>query len=381
MSLINPQRFKILLILLLILSVMFLGVKLFVNRYDGFLSSKNAGPIISLSFADPNLRAISADPTSKPILVASVCNSLGSPLRNVAVQFSVKKQYGEMIAISARTNAYGECMAYFVPNDSSDINPIGEKISITASVYNKSASSSVTLDIVPVPVVLIHGYQSTGAIFANMQDFLSSNNITCIPFEYDSTEGIEKSASKLNSFLLTQQQHFLKKGILIKRFDIVSHSLGGLVSRYYTSSDYYVKRNNVRKLILLAVPNHGSSIALLAEDFFKDSTIRDLSPKSSLFTKKFPEMINQGLNDKLEVANIIAENDEVVEPESASLKNWGIRSDIFSLGRNIFLTSESISDYSFTQGSNHQSVLNNSVVFDKILSMLNSKLPNPKSLK
>jgi pimeloyl-ACP methyl ester carboxylesterase len=37
--------------------------------------------------------------------------------------------------------------------------------------------------------------------------------------------------------------------------DIVAHSFGGIVARYYVESDLY--RNDVRNLVLVAVPNHG----------------------------------------------------------------------------------------------------------------------------
>ena len=56
-----------------------------------------------------------------------------------------------------------------------------------------------------------------------------------------------------------------------EQVDIVAHSMGGLVARYYinsssaaTPSVFYQSAANVRKLILLATPSHGSPDALIA---------------------------------------------------------------------------------------------------------------------
>lgn len=372
-----------LLSLILILSVIFFSVKYFIVNNVFIPGKVKNGSVISISFADSNIKAVSADSASKVMVVAQVHDLSGTALRNVPVRFSVKSQYGIIVPVCSKTNEFGECLAYFVPKNCLKSGASQEKASLTASLNENTASASIELNIVPAPVVLIHGYQSNGSAFANMSRFLSSNNITCIIFEYDSTEGIKKAALSLNSFLLTQKQELLQKGLLVNRFDIIAHSLGGVVSRYYSSSDYYSKNNNVRKLILLGVPNHGSIMASFAENYFKDISIKDLSPQSSIFTKQLPSMINNGLNNKLEVGNIVVENDEVVSMESSGLEEWGIQSEIFNIGKNSLINNifSDVGDESLYQNSNHQAILNNSAIFNKIFAMLHQQLPNPKTLR
>jgi len=49
---------------------------------------------------------------------------------------------------------------------------------------------------------------------------------TCISLNYDSTLGIEHGAKELELFLQKQKKDFLSQGILVNKFDLITHSMG-----------------------------------------------------------------------------------------------------------------------------------------------------------
>jgi hypothetical protein len=87
-------------------------------------------------------------------------------------------------------------------------------------------------------------------------------------------------------------------------------------------------------------------------------------------------MINKGLNDRIQVGSMIGQYDEVVSPENASLKEWGIKTEVFNVGESN-LTMDKLLNGSITEAANHKTILSNSRVFARILEMLTGELPYP----
>jgi len=53
--------------------------------------------------------------------------------------------------------------------------------------------------------------------------------------------------------LQKQKKDFLSQGILVNKFDLITHSMGGLVARYYSASQNYLKNDDINKIIFLSV--------------------------------------------------------------------------------------------------------------------------------
>jgi len=70
-------------------------------------------------------------------------------------------------------------------NLSPDANP--RHVVITASIAGTDTNSTVKLNLVPAPVVFVHGYRETADVFDNLNEFISSKGYTCISLNYDST--------------------------------------------------------------------------------------------------------------------------------------------------------------------------------------------------
>ncbi|MFH1039452.1 MAG: hypothetical protein V1789_12380 [PVC group bacterium] len=110
------------------------------------------------------------------------------------------------------------------------------------------------------PVVLVHGF--TGGLDtwekldADLTDLLWDTQRNEY---YFGEQGVSDQAVLLRSNIQNSKLHYRKKNVKIQKVDIVVHSMGGLISRYYISlSGKY--EDDVRKLIMVATPNHGASL-------------------------------------------------------------------------------------------------------------------------
>lgn len=361
------------------LSFPFLENLLLYSKYSLLLKDS---PKVMLSFANPQVKALTADPSNRLLLKVQVRTSKGNPVASANIHIS-SNGVGSVYPSKLKTNKYGECFVSYIPPEA-DSNIFHGKenitVNITASIplFESSFSKSVILD--KVPVVLVHGYLSNANIFDNMKEYVSKKGFETIPFNYKSEDGVAAGAKQLEQFLARKKIEYMAKGIQVQKFDMVAHSMGGLIARYYSGSEAYLNNNDIRKIIFISVPQRGSPLASLGINYFNNEGIKDLSPDNELFTDIFPHMANGGLNSSIQVGSIIGQYDEVVSSESASLKEWNIDTEMFNVGENN-LTVDKILNGSFAESANHKLILYNKKVFEKILQMLDSKLPYPSIIK
>lgn len=376
----KAHNFLLFLIITIILAIIVIQVFSQFIPYRNIFADKDDLRIY-LSLVNSRIDTVSADPSNKVHLKVEVKNKNGIHLSGLKVIFSIDNDNGSIYPESSITDKSGECIAvYTPPNYYSSTCKKDPSVNITAKVAKAEVKSSLSLKLIPVPVVLVHGYQQKSDIFDNMSEYLEVNGFNCSSIDYDSSLGISYGAENLEEFLKKQRVLFLQQDVLVKRFTLITHSMGGLVARYYTTSEEYVKNEDVNKIIFLSVPHKGSYIASIGENYFKDKSIEDLIPESEIFSFSFPAMINKGLNSSIQAGNILSQYDEVVTAESAGLEEWSIKTEVFNLGESSF-TVDSILNGSIMEAPNHKSVLNNRKVFERILEMLNTDLPYPEIRK
>jgi len=358
-------------------SVLFIPLKQAVSCLTYELNSKN-GLKINLSLLNQGISTVSADPSNRLFLRAEVRDGSGNTVEMAHIKFYVSSGEGEIYTNSNRTDKFGECLASYIPPVSPPIEAgdVSSKVVIKAELYGTSISSSIEINLIRTPVVYIHGYQASGAVFDNMEEFLNSRGFESTAFTYKSENGVAEGAAELNSFLLSLKADYQSRGIQVGKFDVIAHSMGGLVARYYTGSSSYIYNNNIRKMIFISVPHHGSHVASLGMSYFNDKAISDLVPDNELFTYIYPSMINKGLNSTVQVGNIIGQYDEVVSLESVSLAEWNIKTEIFNVGDSNFSVNNLLNG-SILKSQNHKTVLNNKKVFERIEEMLINNLPYP----
>ncbi|MDP4183276.1 MAG: alpha/beta hydrolase [Bacillota bacterium] len=333
--------------------------------------------IIKLSIANPQVEALSCDSQNFLLLLANVRDIYGNPCSNVPLNFNISSNLGKIYPLSYRTDSTGEAVLKYLPPEqlttSTGFNPTVE---ISAYIYKSILKSSVVVKLIRPPVIMIHGYQEHTDIFDSMKEFLISKSIECMSLNYKSESGVKYGAEELDLFLQKQKINYLRQGIQVNKFDIIAHSMGGLVVRYYTCSKDYVSKSNVNKIIFVSVPHKGSYWATLGSSLYNDQGIKDLAPDNPLITKVLPGLINNGLNNNIQTGSILGQYDEVVTTESASLDEWNIRTQVFNVGENN-LTIDNLLNGNILNASNHKNVLFNNIVFEKIEEMLNEKLPFP----
>jgi len=122
------------------------------------------------------------------------------------------------------------------------------------------------------------------------------SHYTCFQFDYDWRRDIVESARQLDHFIKTRAQYVqmeTEKRFGIKmvkvKFDLVAHSMGGLVARYYLrygTADLpedgslpkltWAGAKHVDHLVIIGTPNAGSMDSL--EDLIHGATIESLLP-------------------------------------------------------------------------------------------------------
>jgi hypothetical protein len=103
-------------------------------------------------------------------------------------------------------------------------------------------------------VVLIHGLDCDRMNWQPMFDLLQRDHRQVALFTYPSDQPIEDSAKSLGEQLAALRLH-----IPNLEYDLICHSMGGLVARCYVESEMY--RGGVTRLIMLGTPNRGTNWA------------------------------------------------------------------------------------------------------------------------
>lgn len=356
---------------------------------------------VRLMAADPAIQALSADPENKYELKIKVVDKTGAAVPAADVQLSAVGPAATGSSFEPRngtTGPDGGFTAFFIPPSAlnptgagkpeADIQtgasdnkntPLSVTVELEAKLIGTDESSTLTIKLIPVPIVMVHGYQASPDIFSGLREYLSGQGYSSTALAYASEKGIAPAASELAKYLQKKSSELKAEGIQAKRFDLIAHSMGGLVARYYTCGKGYSGNNNVRKLIFISVPQKGSPFASLGLQYYTDNSIRDMATDSELITSVFPSMVNSGLNPSIETANILDRFDEVVSVQNASLAEWKINTEIFDVGESN-LTVDKLMNGEILKATNHKRILYNMKVYRVILEMLGSQMPYPTSL-
>jgi PKD repeat protein len=134
------------------------------------------------------------------------------------------------------------------------------KVNLTAINSNgKSDITGKTVTVKKPPVVLVHGFQSNDnyneeEIWRVMKDSLTSSGFTVYISHYAwgavTSEPIRRYAESLKWDI-----DHIRLSENVDKVDIVAHSMGGLVARWYI--EFGEGDKSVRKLIMLETPNRG----------------------------------------------------------------------------------------------------------------------------
>jgi hypothetical protein len=147
---------------------------------------------------------------------------------------------------------------------------------IEASIGGDSETSKV--EVFPKPVILVHGLWSNGAAWGDYHNYLEeAHSFAWKAYAVGADPKVAmmstgKSAGNMEpTFSIRQNAQELGKQILYTqktenawRVDVVAHSMGGLISRYYIHhlmTDMPDGKPTIKHLVMLGTPNMGSPCA------------------------------------------------------------------------------------------------------------------------
>ena len=155
------------------------------------------------------------------------------------------------------------------------------------------------------PVLLLHGLFHNRAVWFLMKQRLEQCGFTVVTMNLPAFEMVETLARKIAE---TVEETLVTYDA--EQVDIVGHSMGGLLARYYI--EFMGGDKRVSHCVLLGTPNAGSKLA----PFALSPMGRDLMPGSDFLT----ELNAAPLSPKVNYLTIFSHHDNLVIPaESAEL--------------------------------------------------------------
>ncbi|MDD5265054.1 MAG: alpha/beta fold hydrolase [Candidatus Bipolaricaulis sp.] len=120
--------------------------------------------------------------------------------------------------------------------------------------------ASVDVLAVRPPVMLVHGFLGGAETWARFAGHLREHKYDGVVSEYftrgTKDDSIPAQSKLLGEYIEGQVRDYARAGIVLARVDVVAHSMGGLISRYYAET---MAATNVRKILMVGTPNHGVS--------------------------------------------------------------------------------------------------------------------------
>jgi len=160
------------------------------------------------------------------------------------------------------------------PLNTNDKTAAKRSVSIQVLDGGTGTMTTVPVQIIRPPVALIHGLWSDKSTWEEFADSLDSNNLFDIyRVNYQSSNFVQVqineriALTQLGDFL---EQFKLAQGVAAVQFDIVGHSMGGLISRYMVldprfNMDGNYQKGWIHKLITIDTPHAGSIIPKLLD--------------------------------------------------------------------------------------------------------------------
>lgn len=190
------------------------------------------------------------------------------------------------------SNLESSFIKYVAPAGLGDIKNNERIITFTITLPDNSKLTK-KIKLIRPPVVFIHGKGSSKEAWNEMYNHFAKSNLykskNEIPFHfyaYDYNKYAEESFKDnteknriVQRAITTVKTGLTLQGVLVKKVDVVGHSMGGVLTRTYLQSKYYY--DDIRRMITISTPHSGSQGANVAD-------IADFSPpfKGLLWTVK-----------------------------------------------------------------------------------------------
>ncbi|MGW7416680.1 esterase/lipase family protein [Streptomyces sp. NPDC054863] len=187
-----------------------------------------------------------------------------------------------------------------------------------------------------IPVVLVHGYNADPGVWGGLREDFKADGYTeaeLFSFGYDTHRSVnEVLAGELAAYVEN-----VKRQTGAGRVDLVAHSFGSLVTRWYTKFDP-AGQSSVAHWVSLAGPNHGTSTAWACTLW--DQACRDMTP-GSYVQKRLAE--GDETPEAVRYATWWSDCDEVINPDSSVPMTGAVNTAAGCLDHNALLGDDTVS--------------------------------------
>lgn len=195
--------------------------------------------------------------TAVPVTV-TISPASGSLFTGRTVQFvaTAKDASGNPISGTTFSWSSSNSSAVTISNDGLAFAVAFGASTITAT-SSQGINASTALQVLHDPIVFIHGFQGSSAIWTTMIDRLKIDGWTDAPlvaWTYDSNQSNVTTAQRLQA---TVDSLLAATGA--KKVDIITHSMGGLSARYFSKN--LTGSEKIDGFVFLGAPNHGTTLA------------------------------------------------------------------------------------------------------------------------
>lgn len=134
--------------------------------------------------------------------------------------------------------------------------------------YEDAGGSKQTVSSVKLfrpKVVLVHGFTGDASTWSELATHLSGNKFDSMSENYYALndnwgylkcQDVYAQSRKLSEDIIKAKNIYQQAGVKMLKVDVVAHSMGGLIARYYVNG-YNPYNGDIRKLFMVGTPNHG----------------------------------------------------------------------------------------------------------------------------
>lgn len=175
--------------------------------------------------------------------------------------------------------------------------------------FPDKTSLTKTIKLIRPPVLFVHGKGSSKKAWNEMYKHFAKSNLykskNEIPFHfyaYDYNKYAEESFKDnteknriVQRAINTVKTRLFLQGVLVKKIDVIGHSMGGILTRTYLQSKHY--DDDINRMITIATPHSGSQVANLIFVAHKvlndsiDSRTKNLSSQQRILIKTIANLI------------------------------------------------------------------------------------------
>ncbi len=126
----------------------------------------------------------------------------------------------------------------------------------------------IPIQIYRAPILFVHGFYGNASTFSPMANYFKTNNyytpplLNIINYHSTSLEAFASNVDEIPKGIYNSYYKTLSAKYSCGQLDIISHSMGGILSRLYLQDNYgYVYKNEINKLITINTPHSGSYLA------------------------------------------------------------------------------------------------------------------------